>query len=178
MQPRRHLLLLLSRLPLLPLAFLLGSLTLTPQQLHAAARKPKLSLGFHVEVKASGPDPFSVQVRLQKPSRILTIERAASLSERHVSAIHLYPADDDTWGCLFKLNDSGRIILSNLSSANRGRSLVFFFASATVNRPVLDLLIDTTIEDGFINIPRGLSPQEARLLKDQFPQTITPKKAP
>ncbi len=162
---------------LLGILLLFSALTTLPATLQAAAKKPALSIGFHVQVRTTGPDPFCFQIRLKNPSRILTLERAPSLSENHISALHLYPADDETWGCLFKLNDSGRLILSNVSTANRGKTLVFFLGNATFNRPVTDLLIDVPVEDGLINIPKGISPTEAEMLRKQFPKSIKPKEA-
>jgi hypothetical protein len=168
----------LSRPRFLLLGLLLSFLTALPLPLLAAARKPNLSIGFHVQVRTTAPDPFSFQIRLKDPSRIITLERAPSLSENHVSAIHLYPnSEDETWGCLFKLSDSGRLILSNISSANRGKTLVFFLGNATFNRPVADLLIDSPVEDGLINIPRGITAKEVEVLRKQFPKSIKPREA-
>lgn len=143
----------------------------------AASRKTVCSVGFHVQVRVLENDPFSFPVKLSHPTRLISVERSPSISERQVAAIHVYPADDNSWGCLFQLDDSGRLALSNISASNRGRTIVFYLGNEKVTRPVLDILIDAPVHDGVINVPRGLSFQEAEFLKKHFPKSIKPKEA-
>jgi hypothetical protein len=143
----------------------------------AASRKTACSIGFHVQVRVAENDPFSFPVKLSNPTRFISVERSPSISERQVSAIHVYPADDDSWGCLFQLDDSGRLALSNISASNRGRTIVFYLGNDKVTRPVLDILIDAPVHDGIINVPRGLNFKEAEFLKKNFPKSIKPREA-
>jgi preprotein translocase subunit SecD len=140
-----------------------------PQKADAFAKKPKNTVRFFVEVGSISKDPFSLPVTLTNPTRHSFMERAASLGERHITASHVYPVDDGTWACLFKLDDSGRLILQNISSSNRGRALVAYVGSEKAARQILDLHIDQTITDGMIPIPRGLTYGEALQLQKQFP---------
>lgn len=144
-------------------------IVLAPQKAEAFAKKPKNTVRFFVEVGSISKDPFSLPVTLTNPTRHSFMERAASLGERHITAAHVYPVDNGTWACLFKLDDSGRLILQNISSSNRGRALVAYVGSEKAARQILDLHIDQTITDGMIPIPHGLTYGEALQIQKQFP---------
>ena len=150
--------------------FLIGCGTFGfPVKAEAFARKPKFVVRFFVEVGSISKDPFSMPVTLTNPKRNSFMERAASLSERHVKAAHVYPVADGSWGCLFKLDDGGRIILHNISSSNRGRAIIAYFGSEKAARQIVDIHIDQTISDGMIPIPRGLTYGEVLQIQKQFP---------
>ena len=140
-----------------------------PVKAEAFARKPKFVVRFFVEVGSISKDPFSMPVTLTNPKRNSFMERAASLSERHVKGAHVYPVSDGSWGCLFKLDDGGRIILHNISSSNRGRAIIAYFGSEKAARQIVDIHIDQTISDGMIPIPRGLTYAEVLQIQKQFP---------
>jgi hypothetical protein len=140
-----------------------------PVKAEAFARKPKFVVRFFVEVGSISKDPFSMPVTLTNPKRNSFMERAASLSERHVKGAHVYPVSDGSWGCLFKLDDGGRIILHNISSSNRGRAIIAYFGSEKAARQIVDIHIDQTISDGMIPIPRGLTYGEVLQIQKQFP---------
>lgn len=140
-----------------------------PPKAEAFARKPKFVVRFFVEVGSISKDPFSMPVTLTNPKRNSFMERAASLSERHVKGAHVYPVADGSWGCLFKLDDGGRIILHNISSSNRGRAIIAYFGSEKAARQIVDIHIDQTITDGLIPIPRGLTYGEVLQIQKQFP---------
>jgi hypothetical protein len=144
-----------------------------PVKAEAFARKPKFVVRFFVEVGSISKDPFSMPVTLTNPKRNSFMERAASLSERHVKGAHVYPVADGSWGCLFKLDDGGRIILHNISSSNRGRAIIAYFGSEKAARQIVDIHIDQTISDGMIPIPRGLTYGEVLQIQKQFPPLQT-----
>lgn len=150
-------------------ALTLGLATLCPSMVDGASRKPQLTVRFHVEVSATNRDPFSIPIKLPSPPRNIFIESSSSLSERQVEFFNPFPAGDGTWGGVFHLNPSGRLTLSNLTSSNRGRSLVFYLGNEKLSRLVLDIYIDGTVSDGVLPIRRGLTWQEAELLKNKFP---------
>ena len=143
-----------------------------PQSGFSASRKPICATRFHMEVRASSEDPFSIPVKLRNPERNIYIESAASLSERQVASIYPFPASDGSWGCLFQLDASGRLTLSNLSASNRGRLLLFYFGTEKGSRPVLDILIDGPVNDGLLPVRKGLTWGEVELLKKRFPERI------
>lgn len=146
--------------------------------LWAFSRKAACAVRFHVEVDASTSDPFSRPVKLTNPPRQIYVESSAALSEAQIEAVHTYPAADGSWGAFFRLNTSGRKILSQISSANRGRSFVVFVGNRKLARQLPgDLLIDEIVTDGMLPIPKGLTYPEALLLQKQF-KPLTPGAKP
>jgi preprotein translocase subunit SecD len=106
---------------------------------------------------------------LANPARQIFVESSAALSERQIYAVYTYPTADGTWGALFRLDTSGRKILAQLSSANRGRSFVVFVGNHKLARQLPeDVLIDEMVVDGMLPIPRGLSYAEVLLLLKHF----------
>ncbi len=138
---------------------------------HGFARKVACVVRFHVEVEgsSSSSDPFARPVKLLNPPRQIYIESSAALSEGQIEAVYPYPTADGTWGALFQLNGSGRKILTQLSSTNRGRSFVVFVGNQKQARQLPeDLLIDRIVEDGLLPIPQGLSYPEVLLMQKKF----------
>lgn len=150
-------------------------LAVIPFTAAAASRKPTCTVRFHVEVRATAEDPFSIPVKVPNPPRQIFIESSASISERQVKAIHTFPAADGSWGCLFQLDDSGRLTLANLSSSSRDRSMVFYIGNEKISRLVLEILINGPVSDGLLPVPRGLTPVEIERLKTRFPVAIKPR---
>jgi hypothetical protein len=74
---------------------------------------------------------------------------------------------------LFQLDESGRLVLQNISSANRGRTLVAHVGNAKVSRQVQEIYIDRVVADGLLAIPRGLTYVETLLLQKHFPELKT-----
>lgn len=157
----------LSRL--LPILFAAALLT-------GAAKKPELTVRFHVEANRLDSERFAQPIALKHPERQAFIEKVASLSERHIQAIYPFRAEDGTWGCAFKLNESGRINLEVLSTERRGSSLVAFISSKVGTHQVIDMQIDRVITDGVITIQHGLTDLEIAALQKQFPTLGQPQK--
>lgn len=137
----------------------------------AFSRKSACTVRFHVEVErsVSASDPFARVVRLANPARQIFVESSAALSERQIDSVYTYPTADGTWGALFRLDTSGRKILAQLSSANRGRSFVVFVGNHKLARQLPeDVLIDEMVVDGMLPIPKGLSYAEVLLLLKHF----------
>ncbi|MGV3532764.1 MAG: hypothetical protein ACO1QR_10375 [Chthoniobacteraceae bacterium] len=154
---------------LLPVA--LAAILLT-----GAAKKPDLTVRFHAEANRMDSERFAQPVTLKHPPRQAHIEKVASLSERHIQAIYPFRAEDGSWGCAFKLNQSGRINLEVLSTERRGASLVAFVSSKTGTHQVIDMQIDRPITDGIITIHNGLTDLEIAALQKQFPTLGQPQK--
>jgi hypothetical protein len=154
---------------LLPVA--LAALLLT-----GGAKKPDLTVRFHVEANRMDSERFAQPITLKHPPRQAHIEKVASLSERHIQAIYPFRAEDGSMGCVFKLNQSGRINLEVLSTERRGASLVAFVSSKTGTHQVTDMEIDQPITDGIITIHHGLTELEVTALQKQFPTVGQPQK--
>lgn len=152
---------------------LLGILS-APLSLHAMARKEACTIRIYVEVDSSTADPFAVPVRVGSPTRHLFHESGASISERQIAAAHVYQNPSGEWVALFQLDAAGRMVLHNISSANRGRSLIAYVGDAKITRVLPDdILIDRVVTDGVIQI-RGLLPKEVYLIQKHFPQLKLP----
>ena len=152
--------------------FLLATIPFTSS---AATRKPICTVRFHIEVKASAQDSFSIAIKLPNPTRQIFIESSASISERQIKSIYTFPASDGSWGCLFQLDDSGRLTLANLSSSSRGRSLVFYIGNDKISRQVLDIFVDAPVNDGLLPVARGLTFADTEILKKCFPVALQPR---
>ena len=147
---------------------------------HAFGRKAACAVRFHVEVDgtASASDPFARPVKLINPPRQTYVESSAALSEKQIESVYAFANADGTWGVLFQLTPSGKKILTQLSSANRGRSFVVFIGNQKQARQLPeDLLIDRIVDDGLLPIPQGLSYPEVLLLQKNF-KPLAPIKKP
>lgn len=139
-------------------------------------RAPKCTIRFFLESGGSEASPFATPIVLHNPTRQTFIESVASISEKQVLAATCYPAEDGSWGCLLQLNNSGRLALHNISSANRGRTLVVHVGGAKISRMVQEIYIDQAVSDGLVPIPRGLTYAEAKLVQRQFSEIKTARR--
>lgn len=151
-----HLLRLLL-LPLLALSFL------------GMAKKQLVSVRFHVEANARDGEPFSVPAKFSNPPRDGFVERIPIVSERDVKAIYPVPAQDGSFGCVFKLDPHGSINLQTISTQRRGASIVAVVSTKSGTHQVIDMIIDKPITDGIIFVPRGFTELEMQALSQQFP---------
>jgi len=136
--------------------------------LTAGAKKPAVSVRFHVEANARDGEPFAQAVKFRNPERDGFVERVPSLSERDIKAIYPVPAGDGSFGCAFLFDQHGRIGLQTLSTLRRGSSLLVFVSSKSGMHQVIDMIIDKPITDGIVYVPRGLTQLEITALQKQF----------
>lgn len=132
------------------------------------SKKPIITVRFHTEANKNDSDTFSIPVNLIYQRRQAYLSKVADISEKMIEKILPFPTKDGSWGCVIKLNPMGRIRLENMSGGNRGSALVIFVSTQAGNHQVADMIIDRTVTDGVITIPRGLTEIEMVLLKKQF----------
>lgn len=142
----------------------------------AAEPAPEIVVRFFGEAKAMDTERFAQPVQLMHPPRAAYLERVPVLSERNIKYIYPFTAVDGSWGCLFKLDESGRINLEVASTERRGSSLVAYVGTKKAPRQVIDMAVDKPVRDGIITIPRGLTLEEIALLKKKF-KPVPPKPA-
>jgi hypothetical protein len=130
--------------------------------------KPKVTVRFHSEANRNDTSSFSTPIKLAYAQREAHINRVPEFSERNIKAIFPWKTRDGTWGCAFKLNESGRIRLETISSDNRGAAMVAFIGTKKGMHQVIDMVIDRPITDGIVAIPRGITDIEMLVLKAQF----------
>jgi hypothetical protein len=134
------------------------------------AKKPTVTVRFHIEANARDGEPFATPVKFRNPPREGFIERVPTLSERDIHAIFPVPAADGSFGCAFQFNKHGTFSLQTLSTQQRGRSLMVFVATKAGMHQVIDMIIDQPVKDGIIYVPTGLTAQEIAMLEKQFPR--------
>ena len=154
--------------PLLLLVLALGSL--------GFAKKPVITVRFHVEANARDGQPFAMPITFHNPERQGFMTQIPALSERNIEAIFPFPAADGTSGCAFKLDNFGRTALEEMTLSNRGTSVVAFVGTKTGTHQVVDMVVDKVIRDGIISIPRGLTDLEIMALEMEFKNMKTGKK--
>jgi hypothetical protein len=129
-----------------------------------AKKENETTVRFHTETRQQDGQTFAMPIQLQHPPRVAYISKIPAISERDITAIYPFQAQDGTWGCLFQLDQHGRIALDTLSIEKRGTSIV----AAVNGRQIIDLLIDRRVSDGLITIPRGLTPEDIAALQKKF----------
>ena len=134
-----------------------------------AAKKPTLSVRFHVESVGNAGGSFTMPAKFKNPPRDGNIESIPFASERNVTAIFPVVHPNGSIGCAFQLDRSGALALETVSTDRRGASMVAFIASKAAMHQVIDLPIDKPIRDGIVYLPVGLTPGELEMLKKKFP---------
>lgn len=141
------------------------------------ARKPKLTIRFHVEALHNSGGKFTAPCKFHFPECQGFIEAIPFASDRNIEAIFPVTQPDGSLGCAFQLDPDGRLGLESVSTDRRTASMVVFFATAQGTHQVIDMVLDRPIRDGIIYVPRGISSGEMLLLKKQF-RVMQPRTAP
>jgi hypothetical protein len=137
-----------------------------------AKKKPAVAVRFHAEANPSDGEQFVLPVQIGNPPRAGAVSRIPTISENDIAAIFPFQAADGTAGCAFQLDRHGTFALQTLSTDQKGKYLIAFVDG----RQVADLLIDRTITDGLVTIPRGMAAAEITLLEQKYPVIGKPKK--
>lgn len=130
----------------------------------AGAKKPQVTLRFHL--KANPSDPFVIPLQIPGMPTPVNVKKIPEVAEGDVVAIHPFAAADGTYGCALKLNFQGTLRLDTVSTEDKGKVLVTLFNG----RLVTAMLIDKRVQDGVIFIPSGLTAPEIEMLKKAYPQ--------
>ena len=133
------------------------------------SQKPKVSVRFHPEVNPNDGASFAMPVKLHYLRRDAHLSRVPAINEKQIKAIYPFAADDGTWGCHFQFDDQGKIRLETMSSEQTNTALVLFVSTKLGQHQVIDMLIDRPVTSGAITVPRGLTPAEVVVLREQFP---------
>lgn len=142
----------------------------------AAKKQPEITVRFHAEAKRLDGERFAQPVQLKNPPRAAYLERVPTISERQIKAIYPFEATDGSWGCAFKLDQSGRLALEVLSTDRRGSSIVAFMGTKLGTAQVIDMQIDRPVNDGIVSIPYGLTRMQIEALEKAFPVLGQPTK--
>ena len=130
------------------------------------------SVSFHLETEANdNPKMVFEQAMPNGPAR--HFRRMPEISSKDFVAFSPFPADDGvSYGVMFKLKPNVQRRLSAISTNNQGRWLL-----AMVNGRAVDaVLIDKTVEDGYIVIWQGVSEAEIKQQDKALPRLGEQKK--
>jgi hypothetical protein len=133
-----------------------------------AERPPTVTVRFHAEANSRDGTSFSTPIKLGNPPRDAFLEKMAVIHERQIKAIYPFKAPDGTWGCAFKLDHDGRLGLEVVSTERRGTFLIGFLGTKKGSHRMVDMVIDRTVSDGVISVPKGLTDMEIAVLSKQF----------
>ena len=132
------------------------------------AKKPNITVRFHIEANERDGQPFAMPVKFHNPPRDGFMTQIPAISERNITGIFPFPAADGTFGCAFKLDNFGRTALETMSLSNRGASVIAFVATKSGTHQVIDMVVDKVIRDGIISIPSGLTQLEIEALEKEY----------
>ncbi len=133
-----------------------------------AERPPTVTVRFYAEANARDGASFTTPIKLGNPPRDAFLEKIPAVHERQIKAIYPFKAPDGTWGCTYKLDADGRLGLEVISTSRRGAFLVGFLGTKKGSHRVVDIVIDRTVADGIITMPKGLTDLEIAVLSKQF----------
>ncbi|HEX8295943.1 MAG TPA: hypothetical protein VF593_06555 [Chthoniobacteraceae bacterium] len=131
-------------------------------------RPPAVTVRFFCEANARDGSAFSTPYKLTNPPREAFLQKVPSVHEGQIKEVFPFRAPDGSWGCAFRLDNDGRINLEVVSTDHRGSALVGFVGTKRGNHPVVEMIIDRTVADGVISVPRGLTDLEIVALSKQF----------
>jgi hypothetical protein len=134
-----------------------------------SSQKPKITIRFHPEVNPNDGSSMAMPVNLHYARRAAYVARVPAFAEKQIKAIYPFESDDGSWGCFFQLNDQGRIRLETMSTEQLNTAIVMYVGTKMGQHQVIDMLIDKPITSGTITIPRGLTPAEVVVMREQFP---------
>ncbi len=133
-----------------------------------AERPPTVTVRFHAEANSRDGESFATPIKLGNPPRDAFLEKVAMIHERQIRAIYPFKAPDGSWGCAFKLDHDGRLNLEVVSTQRRGTLLIGFLGTKKGSHRMVDMIIDRTVTDGIISVPKGLTDMEIAVLSKQF----------
>ncbi|MEX1045358.1 MAG: hypothetical protein WEC73_04445 [Chthoniobacterales bacterium] len=128
------------------------------------AKKPFVDLRVHAPGTAAEAPTFAIPATLLNGAAVF-LQRMPLLTQREIKAIYPFLAADGSHGTYLKLDNHGTRLLHQHTMSRRGELLVVMLNG----RQVSNLLVERSIDDGIITIPRSLSADEITLLTSIFP---------
>lgn len=128
-------------------------------------KEQKLSVSFHMETEATD-NPKMIFTQLTNGKQ-RSFSRSPDIATKDLVSFNTFPAQDgEDYGVIFKLKGSATNRFSAITTANQGRWMV-----SQINGRVVDgILIDKTVNDGFIVIWKGISLADIAMLDEQMPR--------
>lgn len=128
------------------------------------AKKPVIDLRIHALGTAAEAPTFAIPASLLNGTPVF-LQRMPLTTQREIKAVYPFRAADGSHGTYLKLDNHGTRLLHQHTMSRRGELLVVLLNG----RQVSNLLVDRSIDDGIITIPRGLSADDLAVLTSVFP---------
>ncbi len=129
--------------------------------LWAGSSKPTGGLRIHLqiagEVQATSQ---SATVVLEDPEEIITVSTLPNLTESHIESVRPIQ-NGESMGMVVTFNPLGKTLLNNLTLEGQGRIMVIYLHDRIIYSPI----IDSTIGDGVLVIPSGVTPKDIEMLQ-------------
>ncbi len=144
---------------------MISLLALASPVLGGGKKEDKLSVSFHMETEATD-NPKMIFPQLTNGTKRF-FSRSPEIATKDFVSFNTFPAQDgEDYGVIFKLKGSATNRFSALTTANQGRWMV-----SQINGRVVDgILIDKTVNDGFIVIWKGVTLADVAMLDEQMPR--------
>lgn len=128
-------------------------------------KEEKLSVSFHLETEATD-NPKMIFPQLTNGKKRF-YSRNPEIATKDFVSFGTFPATEgDGYGVMFKLKGSATNRFSAITTANQGRWIV-----AQINGRVVDgIVIDKTVNDGFIVIWKGVNAADIAMLDEKLPR--------
>ncbi len=130
-----------------------------------AKQSPKMAILVNPQASSATGGEFSRPVQLLHSKKEVPMGVLPLLTHSEFKSFHAFKAPDGTWGASFRLDPHGKNLLEQHTLSMRG-SYLFVWVNG---RQVIDLFVDRPVRDGIFTIPRGLTANEAEMMKYQFP---------
>ncbi len=149
-------------------------LCLVPRSGQAFQRKPDFILRVHQETSETDGEAFAIPAERASGDRRKTfISRIPLLSERDITAVYPFKADDGSNAVALQLRPHGRLALGVASAESLGRCFLIY----ANGRQLPDVFVDSRVEDGIFVIPGGLTDEEIAKLVKLYPRIGATKKS-
>ena len=143
----------------------LAVFALLPCATAAGKRGEKASVSFHLETDA-GDNPKMIFPQVQANGQTRYFRRMPEIATKDVLSFSPFPADDGSYGVVFRLKEAAGRRLTAITSANQCRWLV-----AMLNGRVVDgVLIDKQVDDGLAVVWKGATLADITLLDENLPR--------
>lgn len=140
-------------------------LVLAPATYAAGKKEGKASITFHMETE--GTDNPKMIFPQMANGQTRYFRRSSEISQKDVISFSTFPAEGGQgYGLVLKLKPNAVNRFAALTNANQGRWLI----SQVNGRAVDGIMIDKTVNDGFIVIWKGVTDGDIAILDKEFPR--------
>jgi hypothetical protein len=144
---------------------LISLLAFSGTVLGGGKKEDKLSVSFHMETEATDNPKMIFDQLTNGKKRFFS--RSPDIATKDLVSFEIFPSQDtNDYGVMFKLKPTSTNRFAAITTANQGRWMV-----SQINGRVVDgILIDKTVNDGFIVIWKGLTLADVAMLDKQMPR--------